>query len=849
MSLRRNVVAAIVRKDLQALWPMAAIAVALVLADIVVAAFELGGVGGSINVPVVLHLVMQLTYALLVVAVIQQDTAVSVSHDWLTKPISRLEVVAAKGAFVALTMFVPIVVFRAAVYVLLGFSLDQALLTALDVDDIWILLALPLVVAAAAVTPTLLQAAAASAGLFMLIFVVPTLLPAFGVPSLDEGLHIATGISWILLWVATVAAICTVAAVLYFGYGKRSIGAARAVLACVPALVVLAPTVVGWPQLFGIQKAVAPAPAPGDDFAIRLNPGCFPAESTASLAAGSASSQTQLVGAGLWNEEDLQEAGHGAIAFATSVAPRDLEEDWRMRVSMVEATYVDARGNVLQRARPARITPVPRMTVDGGVASTNFWLLPSAAVEGLGREPTTHLSLTYSLALLEPTTAELAADGERRNVPRLGYCAATYDAAASTLAVDCFKRGAQPTSILAEIPGAPLRTVDTTGLANYEPAWLQVLTGRRHRLTLQVPAGVDASKVKLTTYEARSHFQRTVERPGVLGAPLADCPLPAETLTAPVERSVWRDTSPHNVLFVNVDDGVRLEVLDWGGSGRPVVLLHGLGGTAHGFDDFAPKLAERYRVIGITRRGVGASTLAETGYDLPRRTQDVLRVLDALEIDSSAIVMGHSLGGEELNELGARYSDRIAGLVYLDAAFDRTVEPQPELDAARNALPEPPPAKPENFASYPALRDYMISMGGIGLPEGEILATFAFTPSGSVGGRAFDARILEAIDDSAVKPDYAAFKVPALALYALPRSADDLMRPWYDRSDLELRANVQRVYDFTVAGLDHMQRRFEQEVPNGRAVNLLGAKHFIFGSNEAEVLAEIERFISELPPR
>jgi non-heme chloroperoxidase len=40
--------------------------------------------------------------------------------------------------------------------------------------------------------------------------------------------------------------------------------------------------------------------------------------------------------------------------------------------------------------------------------------------------------------------------------------------------------------------------------------------------------------------------------------------------------SGWRDPSKHRVQFVTVEDGVRLEVLDWGGSGRPVVLLAGL---------------------------------------------------------------------------------------------------------------------------------------------------------------------------------------------------------------------------------------------------------------------------------
>jgi hypothetical protein len=49
------------------------------------------------------------------------------------------------------------------------------------------------------------------------------------------------------------------------------------------------------------------------------------------------------------------------------------------------------------------------------------------------------------------------------------------------------------------------------------------------------------------------------------------------------------DTAPH-VQFVNVEDNVKLEVLDWGGSGQPVVLLTGLGSNAHVYDEFASKL-------------------------------------------------------------------------------------------------------------------------------------------------------------------------------------------------------------------------------------------------------------------
>jgi len=70
--------------------------------------------------------------------------------------------------------------------------------------------------------------------------------------------------------------------------------------------------------------------------------------------------------------------------------------------------------------------------------------------------------------------------------------------------------------------------------------------------------------------------------------------------------SEWQDPSPHHIQFVNVQENVKLEVLDWGGSGRAIIFLPGLGNTAHVFDDFAPKLTGAFHVYGITRRGFGA---------------------------------------------------------------------------------------------------------------------------------------------------------------------------------------------------------------------------------------------------
>src|ERR1700675_1862012 len=127
--------------------------------------------------------------------------------------------------------------------------------------------------------------------------------------------------------------------------------------------------------------------------------------------------------------------------------------------------------------------------------------------------------------------------------------------------------------------------------------------------------------------------------------------IPVLMVLAPGCAQGWHDPSRHNVQFISVEDGVRLEVLDWGGTGRPVVLLAGLGFTAHVFDGFAEKLTDSYHVYGITRRGYGASSQAASGYTGQRRTEDDLRVFDALKL-LTPVIVGHSVAGDELSQLG-----------------------------------------------------------------------------------------------------------------------------------------------------------------------------------------------------
>jgi len=178
----------------------------------------------------------------------------------------------------------------------------------------------------------------------------------------------------------------------------------------------------------------------------------------------------------------------------------------------------------------------------------------------------------------------------------------------------------------------------------------------------------------------------------------------------------WRDPSPHATQFVTVDKDVRLEVLDWGGAGRPVILLAGGGDTAHVFDEFAPKLTANYRVYGITRRGFGASSYAPLKDGADRLGQDVLVVIRALKLKKPVLV-GHSIAGVELSSVANLDPKRIAGVVYLEAAYPYSFDngEGPSMKAFQETQgPQAPSPGESDLQSFTALQKWMRRSMGFG---------------------------------------------------------------------------------------------------------------------------------------
>jgi pimeloyl-ACP methyl ester carboxylesterase len=357
------------------------------------------------------------------------------------------------------------------------------------------------------------------------------------------------------------------------------------------------------------------------------------------------------------------------------------------------------------------------------------------------------------------------------------------------------------------------------------------------------------------------------------------------------EVTISRDPSPHRVRTVTVDSSVQIEVLDWGGSGPPLVLLAGAGNTAHVFDEFAPRLASVGRVYGITRRGYGASTAPAAGYSVERLGTDVLQVLDALALERPVLI-GHSIAGQELSFLATHHPNRIVGVVYLDGAYryalhrpgahDNLRELRRKLDlleaalngppqtpsqlstAIRSALggtldefqqdlrelmtaPEarpvsPPAPTPSDLKDVAAYRAWSARVFGYALPEGELMATRAIDANGSVGSGKSSAEIGRMIQSGGRR--FTSIPIPTLAIFASPHDQG----PW-TRNDPAARETFEAFARFDEAMTERQAAWVERHVAGARVVRLRNAHHYVFITHAAEVQREISAFVKVLSVR
>ena len=116
--------------------------------------------------------------------------------------------------------------------------------------------------------------------------------------------------------------------------------------------------------------------------------------------------------------------------------------------------------------------------------------------------------------------------------------------------------------------------------------------------------------------------------------------------------------------------------MDWGGRGDALLFVPGGCDTPYVFGDVAPAFVDRFRVLGLTPRGCGASHRPDTGYDMETQISDLVGFLDALSIQTATLA-SHSMGGGRITQFARRYPQRVNRLIYFDTVF-RYVAPRLE---------------------------------------------------------------------------------------------------------------------------------------------------------------------------
>jgi pimeloyl-ACP methyl ester carboxylesterase len=251
----------------------------------------------------------------------------------------------------------------------------------------------------------------------------------------------------------------------------------------------------------------------------------------------------------------------------------------------------------------------------------------------------------------------------------------------------------------------------------------------------------------------------------------------------------------------------RLRLLDWGGEGRPpVLLLHGFTGHAHAWDTLSIALQPGFHVLALDQRGHGDSDPGDV-YNAVASFDDLSAVVAELG-RAPLVLIGLSMGGRNAMYFASKRPELVAKLVVVDIG--------PEISARATA---PAPPEPESWDSieqaaqhlyranrYPGIHYYrwVVSHSLRARPDGRLV--WKWHPS---------------IKERRTNPN--------VDWWALLRT---LTMP-----TLVLRGAESTVLDREVA------ERMARELPNGRLVEIPRAVHTLHEDNPDAVLAALESFL------
>jgi non-heme chloroperoxidase len=228
----------------------------------------------------------------------------------------------------------------------------------------------------------------------------------------------------------------------------------------------------------------------------------------------------------------------------------------------------------------------------------------------------------------------------------------------------------------------------------------------------------------------------------------------------------------------------------------------------------------------------GASP-ANGNYSADHLGDDLLAVMQALHIERP-VVVGHSLAGEELSSVGSRFPEKVSALIYLDAAtgfafYDPAHPPvEIEMNGIKSRIDEIEAGGVDEQQKLLELEAAIAKFETVLHQSNAEVANMPPLPPRSP--------ISAAVTFGMQK--YTAIPVPVLAIYACPHNWDR-----FPANDPTRKAAL--VADDT-ARCNAWADAFSRGVPSAHVVRIPNADHYVFLSNEEEVIREMNAFLASI---
>lgn len=265
-------------------------------------------------------------------------------------------------------------------------------------------------------------------------------------------------------------------------------------------------------------------------------------------------------------------------------------------------------------------------------------------------------------------------------------------------------------------------------------------------------------------------------------------------------------------------NGINLHYLDWGNEGKPkMLLLHGLRGHCHSWDDVSPEFCAAYQVLALDQRGRGDSDWALGGdYSTESYVADLEGFCQAVGLDSF-ILVGHSMGGRNSMGFAGRNAEKLEKLVVVDIG--------PDLDPAGSArITREIQEVPEEFDSFEDVVAYM-SKSNRFASDRVLRRRLAYAtkelPNGKIGWR-YDLAIRDQRRNNTGAPP------------------PDL---WLELPKIKCPTLIVRGSETDTLGLETANRMVEA-LPDGKLVHVDRAGHMVFEDNPEDFNRELAAFLA-----